>query len=1109
MQPPASPRKTLCPACLSEVGAQARFCGTCAAPLHGPLTEELRGVSFLLSELARWESSGTVTPAQASELRGQYELRRENLRAQLKQNGAESQPPAATGVSPNAPPSAPRPEVPPARGESAATPEKISPTESRPPVSAPDVSPAQRLAPPPTPVGPDRRPAPATSGAYTPSFAAQRPKRTLFETLSDPYTVRLLLYTGAGMVTVAVVIWLRDLLYLKLREPAIQAALLALGTVAVASSGWYTSLRTRLRFTGRALTLAGSLLVPVNFWFLVRSGLIRSHGRAWMVCAVCTLLYGLTARFLRERLYVYLACAAAVATLWALVFRYEPRASGLYALTLAGASLVFIHLSRLFAAAEDEEASPQAEGAAQVAVNGRPRSTRHGYEFWGGPLVQVGLVGVTFSLFAYTPLRLLPNALSFESGIFHWRASVYEPGVAIMLCVAWAYAAWLTGRFIRATLRTILYTLATLALFWAELLLLDGFRASATISLLWLTASALAVSACSRLARTGALPRALHAAGAVVSVTLAFAAATAFLNEPTFNSQRAAAWVFLALGFAFLSAPRFCDKAAQASLAVASAVSASAAFVVATESLALGSRALHSALYAAWPFTLYAVALLARRTRMETQLAGPFERTAEVEFVPALLWAGLLALVLNIDPAGSDAQLWRSSVFILLGATTLFGAARAALDRSAFGALLGAAGALVLVAAFQDSLKAWGALPSSWPVAAGIVCAAFLVGKMGGAWLEKRQAAGAQQTFGPHGAMRLVADLAAGICALVWFCTALYFIYDGGRSAAFVLLLALLYWAERAAAGRLTWAAHLASIHAGAFFVALLVALRADPAWFALWLALVLPPAYFAAGQQASKRGADWLALPASRASTTAAALAFFIALLQATTHLRVGDRGLLAPCVTAGTVALLSFAAGLRSGPAARVRYFRAGLFAGVVSFALGCLRAGFDPAADVEVYTSPVAVALMAFGYVSLRADWEEYERDRGALLWLGSLLLCGPLLMHALEYRLVLDLPAPWRDLGVLCAAVALILFSVFGRLRAPMIVGLITLVTELAALALKSVDWLQVPVKVYLITVGSLLALAGWMLEFRREQLAALRDRLNRRRDLARERFKKWR
>ncbi|HEX8097669.1 MAG TPA: hypothetical protein VF507_06515, partial [Pyrinomonadaceae bacterium] len=84
MQPPASPRKTLCPACLSEVGAQARFCGTCAAPLHGPLTEELRGVSFLLSELARWESSGTVTPAQASELRGQYELRRENLRAQLK-----------------------------------------------------------------------------------------------------------------------------------------------------------------------------------------------------------------------------------------------------------------------------------------------------------------------------------------------------------------------------------------------------------------------------------------------------------------------------------------------------------------------------------------------------------------------------------------------------------------------------------------------------------------------------------------------------------------------------------------------------------------------------------------------------------------------------------------------------------------------------------------------------------------------------------------------------------------------------------------------------------------------------------------------------------------
>jgi hypothetical protein len=92
-------------------------------------------------------------------------------------------------------------------------------------------------------------------------------------------------------------------------------------------------LRTRLRFTGRALTLAGSLLVPVNFWFLVRSGLVRDQGRAWLVCALCALLYAHTAALLREKLYVYLASVATIATAWTLIYRTEPQAFGLYALS--------------------------------------------------------------------------------------------------------------------------------------------------------------------------------------------------------------------------------------------------------------------------------------------------------------------------------------------------------------------------------------------------------------------------------------------------------------------------------------------------------------------------------------------------------------------------------------------------------------------------------------------------------------------------------------------------------------------------------------------------------------------------------------------------------
>jgi hypothetical protein len=163
-----------------------------------------------------------------------------------------------------------------------------------------------------------------------------------------------------------------------------------------------------------------------------------------------------------------------------------------------------------------------------------------------------------------------------------------------------------------------------------------------------------------------------------------------------------------------------------------------------------------------------------------------------------------------------------------------------------------------------------------------------------------------------------------------------------------------------------------------------------------------------------------------------------------------------------------------------------------------------------DLELYTSPVAVAMLLIAYLSIRREWgEEYEQDTSALLWLGSLGLCAPLLFHALEFRLLRDVPAPWRDLGVLCASLALVLFGVVGRLRAPVQVGVVTLLTELLVLTLTSVHWTQVPLKIYLITVGSLLALVGWLLEFRRAQLMQMRDRLNQRRETARERFGEWR
>jgi hypothetical protein len=512
---------------------------------------------------------------------------------------------------------------------------------------------------------------------------------------------------------------------------------------------------------------------------------------------------------------------------------------------------------------------------------------------------------------------------------------------------------------------------------------------------------------------------------------------------------------------------------------------------------------------AAWPFALYLGARLMRVRGIETQLAGPYALTADVLFGLILVWSAILAAFLHLDQ--QQVASWRASLWCVLLAASLYGVLRAVRENSIFGAGFASLSLLVLVASFSDGLKQLGVLPSNLPVAAFVICAAFLLPKASALWLDSSPEKASDKELSLVTIVRLVSDLSVILCGLLWLARAFDSIERGGFGAACVLLLALLYWSERAARGQQGWMADIAFISAGAFLFALLVALRMDTRWFALAFALILPTTFFALGQAAAARarGLSWLEHHAYGAAWVAGTLAFAAGLLQAAPHLQTGDALLLAPCLTMGVLALQAFAASLLITGPARVKYFRAGLLTAIISFALACLRAGFDPGADLEIYTSPVAVALLLVAYLSLRREWEEYERDTNVMLWLGSLMLCAPLLFHALEFRLLWDVPAPWRDLGVLCASLALILFGVLGRLRAPVSIGIVTLLTELLVLTVTSVEWTQVPLKVYLGTVGSLLMIAGWMLGFRREQLINMRNRLQEQREHIQERFGGWR
>jgi hypothetical protein len=896
--------------------------------------EKVRSLNYLLSELSRWETDGLVSGEQATELRADYEERREALRAQL-----------AAGRKKRA----------------------TQPQETKTPPRVPAEQSRQTAFPP---------------ADFPPRTGEPRARRrALLETLADPHTIRLLLYTGAAMLVVGVVIWLRDILYLKLQEPIVQATLLIIGTIAFTVSGWWTILSTRLRLTGRALTITGSLLVPVNFWFLVRSGLIESSGRAWLVCAFCAALYSLTASFLRERLYVYLASVASIATIWTFIYRVEREAFGLYALSLMAASLIFLHLSKLFTAEPGDE-SPAAQNTQSADTNPQSLSS---YELWGPPLVHVAVAGITFCLFFYMPLRL-GSQPSFTDGLFRLRAGQYDSATAMLLFAAGAYAAWFTGRYIFTRRSLMLYTASALCLFWTEFLALDGFDLSSPTKLLLLAATTFMVSLAARLIKDEAYSHALHHASLIASVALAPFAFAVLSDAPALTITRSAIPALLALTYATLSAPRLCDKITSAALAYASAIFASLAFLVALASFNLHSASSFYAACAVWPFVLYGVAQSVARLGRETQLGVPFMRIADGEFVLLIFYAGMIALDLSQAPEerfiGAE-NLRGATLFVLAGAIA-YGALRCLRERSFFGAM--------------------------------------------------------------------------------------------------IIPVALLIEA--------------------------LIILQVDAGWFATALVLTLFPTFFLMSRYAARHGIDWLAQPSSVAADAVLGFASVASMVQAFLHLRVGDPLLLAPSIAFGAVALFSFGASLHAKAGARLSYFRAGLFTLILAFSLAALRAGYDPLGDVEIYTSPVALLLLAVAYLFARRERDEYAGDTSLLLWLGSLLLASPLLLHALRYRLFLDVPAPWRDLLTLCASLALIIFGVIGRLRAPVLVGAASLGLELAALAVTSVDWLQIPLKVYLISTGALILLIWGLLEFRREQLLLIRTRFQERRETARERFGEW-
>src|SRR5439155_9021065 len=98
------------------------------------------------------------------------------------------------------------------------------------------------------------------------------PPKSLAEMVAE--NIRLIFAISTALFVGGVMLYYRNEIYHGLKQPIIQASLLVIVTLGLLVSGWTLVRRTAENLAGRTLTFVGSLLVPINPWFLVRSHLI-------------------------------------------------------------------------------------------------------------------------------------------------------------------------------------------------------------------------------------------------------------------------------------------------------------------------------------------------------------------------------------------------------------------------------------------------------------------------------------------------------------------------------------------------------------------------------------------------------------------------------------------------------------------------------------------------------------------------------------------------------------------------------------------------------------------------------------------------------------------
>lgn len=311
-------------------------------------------------------------------------------------------------------------------------------------------------------------PTPVDAGfSLEPEFTAkQSPEQPEEIVPPKPFTqvvtdnINLIFMLASLLFVVGILLYYRREIYTGLQIPYVQASVLGLVTIAMLFTGWVLVRQTYQTIAGRALTILGSLLVPINPWFMVRTGILKDSGNSWVLGCICTLLYLWTAYFLKDRLFIYFGLFAGYLTGISLATKL-----GVFPSYIAGAlmliSIVYLLIEGVLAKNEQ-------------------------YSYYAPPFFNTVHIGVLICLMFYTPaIRYLPA--EFVAARLHFDPSIYNFSIAFWLSLAATFV--YTYSAFRRDRRFIFFAYASL--FWGEALLITDYSAPISLYVMIMASSTL------------------------------------------------------------------------------------------------------------------------------------------------------------------------------------------------------------------------------------------------------------------------------------------------------------------------------------------------------------------------------------------------------------------------------------------------------------------------------------------------------------------------------------------------------------------------------------------------------------------------------------------